>query len=381
MTGLRRIIPIGAALVILVIATSAWALWGGRTAPNRLTLSGVIEADEIHVGSKVGGRVAETLVQDGQRVAKGQPLIRFDSYDLDARRADAVAAVSQAESALRKLLNGSRPEEIAEVGAQAAAAEQSLMQTRNGPRSQEINAVRAEVDAAAADYEFTQASLARVEQLCRDGLLSRQERDNAQANYDRAGARLSAAKQRLELQLAGSRSEEVARAEHSLQQAAARKQLIERGARSEDIEGARAQLERARASLQMVEAQMAELVLKSPADSFVEVLQVRPGDLINSGAPVATLIEADRLWVRAYAPEPELGHLQLGKAAIARVDTFTGRSFAARITQIASRGSFTPRNVQTREERNHQVFAVRARIEDVERTLRPGMAAELTIEK
>lgn len=381
MTGTRRIVPTAALAAVLVTATAGWMGWGGQAPSNQLTLSGVIEADEIHVGSQVGGRVAEVFVRDGERVAEGQPLIRFHAYDLDARRAAAAAAVAQAESALQKLLNGSRPEEIAEARAQARAAEQHLARARNGPRPQEVDAARAEVAAAAADHEFSRATLGRIDELSRDGVISRQERDNAQADYDRTGARLRSARQRLELLLAGSRREEIAEAEQMFDEAVARWRMVERGARAEDVAAARAELERARATSELIEVQRTELVVKSPAPAVVEVLEVRPGDVIRAGAPVATLIEVDRLWVRAYAPGPELGHLHLGKAARVSVDTFSDVSFPARIAQIASRGSFTPRNIQTREERSQQVFAVRARIDDGRRLLRPGMAATLTIDK
>jgi RND family efflux transporter MFP subunit len=156
---------------------------------------------------------------------------------------------------------------------------------------------------------------------------------------------------------------------------------VERGARKEDIDAAKAQVERARAALQQIETQLAELEVKAPADAFVEVLQLRPGDLINAGSPVATLVEIDRLWVRVYVPEPELGQLQLGKEVSVAVDTFRGESFQGHIEEIASRGEFTPRNVQTRDERAHQVFGVRVRLDNSARKLRAGMAADVTIRK
>src|SRR5207249_8080309 len=113
----------------------------------------------------------------------------------------------------------------------------------------------------------------------------------------------------------------------------------------------------------------------------VEVLQIRPGDLITPNAPVATLVEVDRLWVRIYVPEPELGYVQLEKPVSVYVDSFPGESFAGRIEHIASRGEFTPRNVQTREERNHQVFGVRVRLDNRAHKLRAGMAADVVILK
>jgi multidrug resistance efflux pump len=377
----RKPIIIVVAVLALVAMAAAWSYMRGRESSDRLVLSGTIEADEIHVGSKIGGRIAEVLVREGQVVKQGQPIIRFESFDLDAKRADAVAAVDAAEANLQKTLTFSRPEEIAEARAQAEAARMTLELARNGPRKQEIDAARAEVDGANADYEVARLSLERIERLSASGVASRQDYDNARASFDRAAARRETARQRLDLLLAGTRREEVARAEREYQRAAARRALVERGARKEDIQAAQAQLNRARASLQQIDTQLSELEVKSPADAFVEVFRLRPGDLINPNSPVATLVETDRLWVRVYVPEPELGHLQLEKEVSVSVDTFPDERFTGRVEHIASRGEFTPRNVQTREERTHQVFAVRVRLDNSAQRLRAGMAADVVVKK
>jgi multidrug resistance efflux pump len=377
----RKPVIIGVAVLLVVAVAAAWKYMSGRASADRLVLSGTIEADEIHVGSKIGGRVAEVFVQEGQEVKQGQTLIRFESFDLDARRADAAAAVAGAEANLQKTLALSRPEEIAEARAQAEAARMNLELARNGPRKQEIEAARSELDAANADYEVSRLSLDRVGKLVASGVVSRQDYDNAKAAFDRAAARRETARQRLDLLLAGTRREEVARAEREYQQAAARRDLVERGARKEDIQAAQSQLERSRASLSQIDTQVSELEVKSPSDAFVEVFRIRPGDLINPNSPVATLVEVDRLWVRVFVPEPEMGHVQLGKEVSVSVDSFHGESFAGRIEHIASRGEFTPRNVQTREERAHEVFAVRVRLDNSAHKLRAGMAADVVVSK
>jgi HlyD family secretion protein len=379
--GFRKTIFIVVAVLTLVALAVAWSYMSGRESSNKLVLSGTVEADEIHVGSKIGGRIAEVLVREGQEVKPDQAIIRFESFDLDARRADAVAAVAGAEANLQKMVALSRPEEIAEARAQAEAARMNLEIARNGPRKQEIAAARAELDGANADYEVSRLNLERIGKLSASGVASRQDYDNAKAEFDRSSSRRESARQRLDLLLAGTRSEEVARAEREYQQAVARRQLIERGARKEDIQAAQAQLDRARATLQQVETQLSELEVKSPSDAFVEGLRVRPGDLINPNSPVATLVETDRLWVRVYVPEPEMGHVQLEKEVAVSVDTFPNESFTGRIEHISSRGEFTPRNVQTREERTHQVFAVRVRLTDNSHRLRAGMAADVVVLK
>lgn len=379
--SLKITLLIGAVLLLLLGAVATWKYVSAREPANRIALSGTIEADEIRVGSKVSGRIAEVLVKEGQEVKQGQAIIRFENYDLDAKRNDAVAAIAMAEANLQKLQIGFRPEEIAEARAQAEAARMNLELARNGPRKQEIEAARAELDAANADYEVAKSNFTRIEQLSRDGISSRQDYDNAKATLDRAKGRRDATNQRLDLLLAGTRSEEIKRAEKQYQQAAAHKQMMESGSRKEDINAAQSQVSRARAALQQIETQVSELEVQSPADAFIEVLQVRPGDLIAPNSPVATLVELDRLWVRVYVPEPELGHAQLGKEVSITVDSFAKESFRGTIEQIASRGEFTPRNVQTREERTHQVFAVRVRLDNSAKRLRAGMAADVSITK
>jgi len=377
----RKTILLSVLFLLVLGSAAAWKYLSGRAATDRLILSGTVEADEIHVGSKVGGRIEAVLVKEGQPVKQGEPIIRFERYDLDAKHADALASVAQAEANFQKNLKWSRPEEIAAAKAQADAAWMNYEIARNGPRAQEIDAARADLQAAEADYEVAKVTAARTAQLVRNGVQSRQEYDNAKSAYDRAAARLEAARQKLDLLRAGTRPEEIARAERLFKQAAANRELVAHGARKEDIDAAKAQVERARAALQQIETQLTELEVKAPADAFVEVLQLRPGDLITPGSPVATLVETDRLWVRVYVPEPELGLLQLEKEVAVSVDTFRGQSFQGRIEEIASRGEFTPRNVQTRDERSHQVFGVRVRVDNSARKLRAGMAADVTILK
>ena len=377
----RRTLLFGLIALVVIGAAATIKYFNSRAATDRIVLSGNIEADEIHIGSKVGGRIADVMVREGQEVKQGEPLIRFEAYDLTARRADAQAAIAQADANYQKLLNGFRPEEVAQAKAQAEAAWMALEQARNGPRRQEIEAARGQLEAANADYEVARTTLARVERLVRNGVQSRQDYDNAKAAFDRASGQRDAAKQNLDLLLAGTRSEEIKRAERQYNEAAANYQMMQHGSRKEDIAAARAQLERARAALQQIDTQLGELEVKAPADAFIEVLRVRPGDLINASAPVATLVELNRLWVRVYMPEPELGYAQLGKEVAVKVDTYKNESFKGTIEQIASRGEFTPRNVQTRSEREHQVFALRVRIDNSSHLLRAGMAADVSIMK
>ena len=212
-SSFRKTLLISVVALLAVGAAATVKYFTSRAATDRIVLSGNLEADEIHIGSKVGGRIREVLVREGQEVKAGEPMIRFEVYDLTARRADAEAAVAQADANYQKLLNGFRPEEVAQARAQAEAAWMTLEEARNGPRRQEVEASRGQLNAANADYEVARATLARVEKLVRDGVQSKQDYDNAKAAFDRASGNRDAARQRLDLLLAGTRSEEVKRAE------------------------------------------------------------------------------------------------------------------------------------------------------------------------
>src|SRR6201999_4569249 len=134
----RKTLLFGLLALVIVGAAATIKYFTSRAATDRIVLSGNIEADEIHIGSKVSGRIAEVLVREGQEVKQGDPLLRFEAYDLNARRADAQAAVAEAEANYQKMQNGFRPEEVAQAKAQSEAARMAFEEARNGPRHQEI---------------------------------------------------------------------------------------------------------------------------------------------------------------------------------------------------------------------------------------------------
>jgi HlyD family secretion protein len=346
-----------------------------------LLFSGTIETREIRVGSKVGGRVAEVLALEGQEAKAGQTIVRFDIAGIEAQRSQAEAKIAQQTAKLERLQRGSRPEEKAQASAATETARANLEAVRNWPRPEEIEQGRASVAAAEADENNAEVSFQRASKLYSTNDTSRQEFDGAKFRLDNARARRDAEKKRLDLLLNGSRKEDIRAAEERLRQAQQAEKLVIAGPRAEEIADARAQLAEAKARLEEIKVQVAEGEVKSPANAIVEVLSVRPGDLITPNQIIARLLEKDQMYIRIYAPEPQLGLIKVGQRAKIKIDTFTDRSFDGVIEQINSQGEFTPRNVQSRNERNHLVFGVKVRIDSREGLLKPGMTAEVTLEK
>jgi multidrug resistance efflux pump len=353
------VLAIAAAFAVALYATG----WFHRD--NALQGSGTVEARDIRVGSKIGGRIAQVLVREGDRVKSGQVLITFDDRELQA-------SLEQSRATAEKSQRGYRPEEIAEARAAAAEAKAEYEQRKNGYRKEDIASAQADLDRADAEEKRTHADFDRYEALSKKDLVSKQQRDAAEAAWRVAAAQTQSAQQKLDQLHRGYRAEEIASAEARYQQAQANFEKLARGNRREDVD-------LAKAAYSFDAARFRESQVVSPADAIVEVLDVRPGDLVAPNTPVATLLEHDQIYVRIYIPETEIGHVKIGQKAEVRVDSFPHQIFEGQVEQINQQAEFLPRNVQTREERIHQVFGVKVRIIDSAGQVLSGMAADVKL--
>jgi HlyD family secretion protein len=355
------------AIVIVVVAALAGVAYssGWFHKDTELQGSGTVEARNIRVGSKVGGRIDQVLVREGDTVKANQVLITFDDKELQA-------AMEQSKAAAEKARRGYRPEEIAEARAAAAQAKADFEMKRNGYRKEDVAAAQADLERTKADEVRAHLDFDRYEALSKKDLVSKQQRDTAEAAWKMALAQEQSTQQRLDQQQSGYRPEEIASAEARYQETQATLQKFERGNRREDVD-------LASASYSYDEARFRERQVVAPTAATVEVLDVRPGDLIAPNTPVATLLERDQIYVRIYIPETEIGRVQLGQKAEVRVDSFPKTVFEGTVEQINQQAEFLPRNVQTREERVHQVFGVKVRIGDTSNRVLAGMAADVKL--
>jgi multidrug resistance efflux pump len=187
------------------------------------------------------------------------------------------------------------------------------------------------------------------------------------------------ARARYDLVTRGNRPEEVAEAAALLDQARANLDLLKAGTRAEDIEAMEAQVEQTRARLREVEVNLAEAVVRAPSKALVDVVSVRKGDLVSAGQAVVRILRADDRWVKIFIPETDLGRVVVDQVVEVTVDSHPGERFAGRVVQIAHESEFTPRNIQSIDERRHQVFSAKVRVDDPRGVFKSGMAAEVTI--
>ena len=277
---------------------------------DQSSVSGTIETDEAHVASRYGGRVEQTLAQEGDALKPGQPILELEASELRARREQAAALLAEWEA---------------------------------GPRKEEIAAARGDWESVAAELEFARSDAKRARELFEKNTIAETDRDRTISHAQALEKSVAAAKARYELLVAGTRPERIAQA---------------------------------RAQLAEIDAQLREMKIVAPTNCVLEVLSVKVGDVLAANREVATLL-LPHLWVRVFVPETWLGHIKPGQEVQVHVDSFPNETFSGQVEQINRAAEFTPRNVQTVEERIKQVFGVKIRLPSDQEKLRAGMSADV----
>lgn len=365
-------------IVLGLVGLLAYSQWR----PAAPKVSGFIEAHEIRIGSRVGGRVRTVPAEEGAKVEPGAALVTFEPYDLMERQAEAKATLAARDADYQRLAAGYRPEEVAQAKARRDRLAANYDKLKAGPRRQEIAQAEAQLALAKAQRQTAQASFDRVKRLYeRDQAnASQEEMDRVTDALQVAEATLNVRQEELSKLREGTRAEELQEAAAQLAEAEAALAMMQKGYRTEEITQAKAAAEAARAAVQAIDQQVAELTITAPSAAMVEAVELRPGDLLAANAPALTLIDPKELWVRAYVPENRLD-LATGQKVRVTVDSFPGRNFTGRVTYVSRNAEFTPGNVQTPEERSKQVFRIKVTLEEGQDVLRPGMTADVWLER
>jgi HlyD family secretion protein len=323
----KKIILIG----ILVAAAVAAVLLTGRfwneSDDGVIILSGNVEVTKVDTGFKISGRVVELLTDEGLKVEKGQKLAVLDSAELRNMVTQSRAAVSEALTRLEELRAGSRPQEIAYASANMKAAEAESVKARK-------------------DYE-------RADRLFKKEAIAASQLDAARSAYD-------------------SRAEQVKAAQEQLS-------MLKEGPRKEVIRAAEDRERQAKAALSVIEERFGDTVLYATVSGVVLKKNIERGEVVQSGTPVFTIGEIDDPWIKVYVGENKIGLVKLGQRATITVDSYPGKVYEGTISYISSETEFTPKTVQTQEERVKLVFGVKVRVKNINQELKPGMPADVKI--
>jgi HlyD family secretion protein len=305
-----------------VFAALSAAACGKSEEAGVIAASGHVEATEVRLSAKVPGHVEAMAVQEGDAVAAGQEIARIDVTDTRLALAAASAERAQADAELRLRLAGSRREDVAEAEAQ--------------------------VQRARADLRGAEEDLARMEKLLKSGSGTDKARDDARTRRDVAAANLEAAGERL--------------------------RKLQAGSRPEEKDAARARVAAADARIAQLRQQVEDAVVRSPVAGVVTEKLAERGELLARGAGLAVVTELARPWLTVYLPEPELGRIRLGQEA--EVVTDAGQRRTGRVTFVSPQAEFTPKNVQTADERAKLVYRLKISLDNADGVFKPGMPAE-----
>jgi HlyD family secretion protein len=323
-------------IVLVFLACAALAGCNNEAASSSVRVSGHVEATEVQVSAEVPGRILELRVQEGDRVKRGDVIARLDARDTEIQLARARAERQGADAQLRLLQAGARAEDIRQAAAQADAAETDAA------------AARAELSVAALDLE-------RFESLLRANAGSQKQRDDAKARADVARERVRGAEERVR---------------------AAREGLarLRTGARAQEIEAARARVAAIDAQIAGLEKNIADAQLLSPVDGIVTSKLADMGELVVMRTPIVVVTDLDHAWANVFVPEPLIPRVKIGQAATVHTDA--GDGIAGKVTFISPKAEFTPRNVQTADERSKLVYRIKVSVDNSKGILKQGMPVD-----
>jgi membrane fusion protein YbhG len=382
-------------LILVVILAAAgvavYAFRGSNQPPSdRLIVSGNIELTEVNIAFKTSGRLMERTVDEGDNVKKGQIIARLDRDQLAAQRERETAAVASSEAQLvqaRTAADWQRATLAADIEtrrADLAAAEARFAELNNGARPQEKLDAHAAVEAAAAESERAQKDWDRAQTLYKNDDISTAQRDQFRRNFENAQAMAKSAKERENLVLAGPRAEQIAgqaaqveRSRAALKQAEANALELKR--REEEITTRKAEITRSRANVALIDTQLSDTVAASPVDGVVLVKSADPGEVLAPGTTVVTVGDIDHPWLRGYINETDLGKVKIGSKVKLTSDSYPGKSYQGRVSFIASQAEFTPKQIQTQQERVKLVYRIKIDVENPNRELKSNMPVDAEI--
>ena len=299
----------------------------GNNNGSKIEGTGTIEAVQVDVSSAVAGKIESIAVDEGDKVSEGEILLTIDDKDFLIQRKLIEAQFKAASAQLKLIMAGAREEDL--------------------QRAQE------NVKAAKAAFEKAESSFNRVKNLYESGSSTKSVYDEVKAGYEMAQANYQASLKTLE--------------------------KITKGARMEEIEIAQANKAAAEANLEMIEKRISDCIINSPISGVVTNRLVETGERVIPNGVVATITKTDSMWITIYVSDRNIGHVKIGQAAEIKIDSYPDRIFNGFVKFISEEAEFTPKNIQTKDEREKLVFGVKIKINNTEGILKSGLPADAVI--
>jgi HlyD family secretion protein len=357
---------------------------------NRIRISGNIEFTQVHIAFKISGKLIDFPIDEGDEVMQGMTLARLDMQQQEKQLSREQAALDVAETSLAQHLTSieyfkaSLEADVLSREAQLRQANANLEQLLAGSRAQEIREASAAVNQAQSQYALAQEEWQRAQILYSNDDMSTSQYDQYRSRFTQTQAALQQAEQRLSLVQEGPRKEDieaararVAQAEASVQQAEASRLEIRR--REQEVDTRRAQIAQARAQVGVIDAIIADGTVTAPLNGIILEKSAEIGEVVAAGTTIATLGNISKPWLRGYIREQDHGRVKLGMKARITTDSYPDKVYEGRLSYIASEAEFTPKQIQTPEERVKLVYRIKIEADNPQQELKLNMPASAEI--
>lgn len=380
------------AFLLTAAAVGGWIWRSGvlKSQNTRLLVSGNLELTQVDLSFKIAGRLIERRVDEGDWVKKGDLIARLDPVELQRQHERDLAMISSAQSNYDQLVTtiayqkATLESDIAAREAELSVAQAKLEALLSGSRKQDIQQAEAAVNDAKAQLEYSRADWDRAQTLFKNDDISKQQYDQLRMKFDSATALLRQAEERYSLVKEGPRQEdiagaraEVARAQAAVKTAEANRLDLKR--REEELVARRAEIDRSKAQAGISAKQLEDTSVYTPIDGVVLVKSAEPGEVLAAGTTVVTIGDLDHPWLRAYINETDLGRVKLGQKVKLSTDSFPGKIYWGTISYIASQAEFTPKQIQTKEERVKLVYRIKIDVDNRSHELKNNMPVDAEI--
>jgi HlyD family secretion protein len=386
----KRIVVVIVLVLVIVAAYAYFSGQVGRKPANSIQVSGNIELTEVNIAFKTSGRLIERTVDEGDAVKKGQVIARLDRDQLLAQRDretaglnSAIAQLAQAETSLawqKENLAADVEQRKADIDSYQAR----LRELKNGARPQEIQEAKAAVESLQAEYDRAKRDWDRAQNLYKNDDISTAQYDQTRSRWESSEAALKQSRERQALVLAGPRAELIEAASAQVQRARASLRMAESYSleikrREQELVFRRSEIERAKANLALIDTQLADTIAVSPIDGVVLVKAADVGEVLAPGTTVVTVGDIEHPWLRAYINGTDKGRVKLGAKVRVKTDSYPNKVYEGRVIFIASEAEFTPKQIQTQEERVKLVYRIKIDLANPNQELNSNMPADAEI--
>jgi HlyD family secretion protein len=377
--------------LIIPVATLALLSGCSQRPANLVHVSGNIELTQVDMSFKATGRLVERRFDEGATVKKGDIVAQLDRDQLAQQKDRDTAVVAAADSQYVQLQTSIAMQretlagDIATRKANLAQAQAHLDELLNGSRPQEIQQAHAGAADAQSQFTLAKEDWDRAQTLFRNEDISRAQYEQYQARFNSAQAILHQAEHRLSLVQEGPRKEDIAGARAQVAAAMEAVKLAEANRlelqrKQEEMGQRKAAIEQAQAQAGITGVLLNDTTIRSPIDGVVLVKSAEPGEVLAAGTTVLTIGDIDHPWLRGYISEGDLGRVKLGQRATVTSDSFKGKTYNGRVSFIASDAEFTPKQIQTNEERVKLVYRIKIEVENLQHELKNNMPVEADIQ-